>query len=268
MVMRTRSFVQLLLGAVCVVALPAPFLLATTSEGAALLRDLVPGVPLSLASTAPTPARAPSRLRLVAGPPLPEDVLPPAPLAAGVEITPLPSREIAVKVENVNSGETATFEIGVGGRTRADQAAAIEHFFRCRRTGRHRPLADSVLALLADVAQRWPGRVIEVVSGYRSPPFGTRHSRHFAGHAIDLRVRGVRTARVRDFVWRDHHEVGVGHYAAQNFLHIDSRPGQPDTAWSAAREDSPPQYDPRWAKRARRTKPVGGPLASLSSTTR
>ena len=90
----------------------------------------------------------------------------------------------------------------------------MEHFFRCRRTGKHRPLDAGMLALLADIAQRWPGRIIEVISGYRAPPFGAPHSRHFLGHAIDLRVRGVRTAKVRDYVWREHQGVGVGHYSA------------------------------------------------------
>jgi uncharacterized protein YcbK (DUF882 family) len=124
-----------------------------------------------------------------------------------------------------------------------------------------------VLALLVDVAQHWPGRTIEVVSGYRSPPFGAPHSRHFAGFAIDLRVRGVRTRKVRDYIWRGHHEVGVGHYAEQDFVHVDSRPGQPDTAWSAPHEYSRPRYNPGWAKLARRPQRART-LASLGSTAR
>jgi uncharacterized protein YcbK (DUF882 family) len=253
---KVRSNIQLLLGAVCVVALPAPILLATTAKGGALLRKIVPFIPTAVA------ADAAPKLAVQAAPVA-------APTASPIQIQTLPTREITVTVENVNSGETARFLIGDGGRTRAEQAAAIEQFFRCRRTNRHKPLADGVLALLADIAQRWPGRTIEVVSGYRSPPFGTRHSRHFAGHAIDLRVRGVRTSKVRDYVWREHHEVGVGHYAQQDFLHVDSRPGHLDTAWSAPREDSKPQYDPRWARRVRRglrTPAIPGALAVLTTT--
>ena len=255
-----RSIVHVLLGAVCVVAVPSPLLLATTVKGAALLQRLIPGLPLSIAHTAPKspPPNAPQPTDAEAPPSASEKV------PGAVLIQSLPSREVHVTVANVNTDESATFSVGVNGRTRVEQAAAIERFFRCRRTGRHKPLADSVLALLADIAQRWPGKVIEVVSGYRAPPFGVRHSKHFAGHAIDLRVRGVRTSKVRDFVWREHHEVGVGHYAVQNFVHVDSRPGDNDTAWSAPHEDSPPQYSPRWAKRARRQlRPsVSGPVAS------
>jgi uncharacterized protein YcbK (DUF882 family) len=250
-----RSIVHVLLGAVCVVALPSPLLLATTVKGAALLQKLIPDLSLSIAHTVPEAAPPSASQPSDAGEKAPGAVLMQSP----------PSREVQVKLENVNTDESATFSIGVNGRTRVEQAAAIERFFRCRRTGRQKPLADSVLALLVDISRRWPGKVIEVVSGYRAPPFGVRHSKHFAGHAIDLRVRGVRTAKVRDFVWREHHEVGVGHYAVQDFLHVDSRPGDSDTAWSAPHEDSPPQYSPRWAKRARRQlRPsVSGPVASL-----
>ena len=185
------------------------------------------------------------------------------------DIQPLPSREVPVqRGEREHRRDAPPSSIGLDGRTRAEQAAAIEHFFRCRRTGKHKPLADSVLALLADIARRWPGKVIEVVSGYRAPPFGAPHSRHFAGHAIDLRVRGVRTARVRDFVWREHHGVGRGplRRPATSCTSTRARATR-DTAWSAPREDSKPQYDPRWAKRARRglRTPVTSSLATLGS---
>ena len=249
-------------------AASVPTRLATTTKGSALLRSLLPSVPFALAGTA-GPVVAPPE-PVAASPAEAAPLLPYGPVAPPrVDIRPLPSREIAVTVENINTNETAIFFIGPDGRTRVDQAAAIEQFFRCRRTGRHKPLADGVLALLVNIARRWPGKVIEVVSGYRSPPYGTVHSRHFFGNAIDLRVRGVRTSKVRDHVWREHHEVGVGHYHAQDFLHVDSRPGQLDTAWSAASENSRLKYDPRWAKRARRApRSIPGAMASLSSTAR
>jgi hypothetical protein len=61
----------------------------------------------------------------------------------------------------------------------------------------------------------------------------------------------VRTSALRDFVWREHRGVGVGYYSGENFVHMDTRSGD-DTAWSAHSEDKPPEYNPRWAKRARR----------------
>jgi uncharacterized protein YcbK (DUF882 family) len=175
-----------------------------------------------------------------------------------IVIEQLPVPMVSVKLANVNTQETATFQIGREGEVTADEANAIERFFRCRRSGRHMTMAPGVLALLADVAKRWPGRTIEVISGFRAPPFGAPHSKHFRGHAIDLRIKGVRTAALRDFVWRGHHGVGVGHYPGTNFVHMDWRPGEPDTAWTARDEEGTPVYHPRWARRARQV-PKAGP---------
>jgi uncharacterized protein YcbK (DUF882 family) len=173
----------------------------------------------------------------------------------GIIVEPIVSQERVVIVENVNTHEKATFRIGPRGYARAEQLNAIAHFFRCRRTEREAAIAPGVLAVLGDVAERFPGKVIEVVSGFRAPPFGVPHSRHFKGHAIDLRVRGVRTSVVRDFLWREHRGVGVGFYSEENFVHVDWRPEDQEIAWSAPHEASPPEYNPRWAKRARRGLP-------------
>jgi uncharacterized protein YcbK (DUF882 family) len=178
-----------------------------------------------------------------------------------IVIEPLPVPMVKVKLANVNTQETATFHIGSEGEVSAEEAAAIERFFRCRRSGRHMTMSPGVLAMLSDVAKRWPNRTIEVISGFRAPPFGAPHSKHFRGHAIDLRVKGVRTAALRDFVWRGHHQVGVGHYPGTNFVHMDWRPGEPDTAWTAANEEGTPVYHPRWARRARQVRKGGNRLS-------
>jgi uncharacterized protein YcbK (DUF882 family) len=190
---------------------------------------------------------------------------PPAPAAdealaarRRIVIEPLPVPMVTVKLANVNTDDTATFQIGREGEVTPDEAAAIEQFFRCRRSGRHMAMAPGVLAMLADVARHWPNRTIEVISGFRAPPFGAPHSKHFRGHAIDLRVHGVRTSVLRDYVWRGNHQVGVGHYPETNFVHMDWRPGEPDTAWTATDEEGAPNYHPRWAKRARQLRRGGG----------
>src|SRR2546429_257826 len=92
-------------------------------------------------------------------------------------IEPLPVPMVTVKLANVNTQETATFHIGREGELGADEAAAVEQFFRCRRSGRHMTMAPGVLAMLADVAKHWPKRTIEVISGFRAPPFGAPHSK-------------------------------------------------------------------------------------------
>jgi uncharacterized protein YcbK (DUF882 family) len=166
-------------------------------------------------------------------------------------IEQLPPATTTLTLHNVNNDDSETFSITPDGHTDAATTAALKHFLRCRRTQREKAIATGTLSLLVSVAQHWPGRVIDIVSGFRAPPFGAPHSKHFAGHAIDLRVEGVRTATVRDFVWRGNHEVGVGLYTDEDFVHIDWRPGEADRAWSSRNESDELNYNPRWAWSAR-----------------
>ena len=126
---------------------------------------------------------------------------------------------------------------------------------RCRISGRTRRIAAGTLALLADVAARFPGREIEVVSAVRDEPDRTRegvkHSKHYSGHAIDLMVRGAKLTEVRDVMWKNHHDIGVGYYPTGQFVHIDYRPDVHDTAWTQQRPNADNQYHPRWSRVAR-----------------
>lgn len=174
-----------------------------------------------------------------------------APEPVAVEVAPAPAPErVPVTLVDLNRNKTLTLELPRDGAVDEETAATLEHFFRCRRTGRHRPIAQRTLAMLADLAARYPGHEIEVISGVRAPPYGAKHSKHFSGHAIDLRVRGVSLTEVRDYVWVTHRDVGVGWYPGR-FIHMDHRPDKGDTAWTGAHEPSNNRYRPRWAERAR-----------------
>ncbi len=172
---------------------------------------------------------------------------PVAPPRSHILVTPLPKPSVTLKLRVGISAEIGTFTIFTDGTVDLATEPALKHIMRCRRTGRELALAPDLLAMLVSVAQQWPGRVIDVVSAFRSPPFGVPHSKHFIGHAIDLRIEGVKTTELRDFVWRTHHGIGVGYYLNENFVHMDLRPGEPDTAWSAGHEGDPADYNPRWA---------------------
>jgi uncharacterized protein YcbK (DUF882 family) len=204
-------------------------------------------------TTAPAPTHA-----QVPGPQPAPTLAPATPIPAAatqatqVTIEPLLSPQRLVHVESINNGERASFNVGPRGFVPADQVAAVNAFFRCRRTGTEHAISPDVLVLLADISDHWPGHTIEIISGFRAAPFGAPHSRHFSGNAIDLRVRGVRTTAVRDFVWREHEGIGVGHYAEGNFVHVDARSDDQEIAWSSPNEDTLPEYNPAWAKRARR----------------
>jgi len=172
---------------------------------------------------------------------------------ARIEVIPLSKPSVTVKLRLLNSAEINTFTLFTDGTVDLSTEPELKRAMHCRRTGRELALASGVLAMLASVAAQWPGRVIDIVSAFRSPPFGVPHSKHFIGHAIDLRVEGVKTTTLRDFIWRSRHEVGVGFYLSEDFVHMDWRPGEPDMAWSAGHEGDEADYNPRWAWTARHT---------------
>jgi uncharacterized protein YcbK (DUF882 family) len=146
-------------------------------------------------------------------------------------------------------------ELPLDGKVSAATADQIARLMRCRVSGRTRRIAAGTLALLADVAARFPGHEIEVVSAVRDEPDrsreGIKHSKHWHGHAIDIIVRGAKQSEVRDAMWKNHRHIGVGWYPEGGFIHLDYRPGDHDTAWTQPRRNADNQYNPRWARIAR-----------------
>lgn len=90
------------------------------------------------------------------------------------------------------------------------------------------PLFDQ-LADLADAAGVEPR--YEIISGYRSPVTNARladasrgvarHSLHMDGRAIDVRLRGVSCATLRDLAIAAG-RGGVGYYRRSDFVHLDT----------------------------------------------
>lgn len=150
-----------------------------------------------------------------------------------------------------------TFEIGLDGEVSPEDAKQLRRLFRCRRSGRSRRMHRGLYAKLADLAQHYEGRTIEVVSAYRHGPHAKRGSRHRDGRAIDIKVAGVPAAKVRDYLWaRYDSEVGVGFYKQQQFVHLDHRTNYPATAWTQKHHSAQNEYKPRWARSSRRSRLV------------
>ena len=129
----------------------------------------------------------------------------------------------------------------------------LTHLFRCRFTGHHAPMAGRTLAMLADLAERYEGRQIEFVSAHRAVARESRTSPHRAARALDFRIKGVDLREVRDYLWRNYTEVGIGWYPGEGFIHMDSRPGKGDTAWTFLRGSN--RYHPYWSELARAKDP-------------
>ncbi|MBT8493102.1 MAG: DUF882 domain-containing protein [Deltaproteobacteria bacterium] len=123
--------------------------------------------------------------------------------------------------------------------------AAMRRILRCHRTGRRHRIDKNVVAHLGRVAARFPGREIEIVSGYRAYG-GAKRSKHFRGQAVDFKVEGVRAKEVRDFLWAELEHVGVGHYHSKGFIHLDVRPSEMKIGWDQWREGGKYRYHPRW----------------------
>jgi len=108
----------------------------------------------------------------------------------------------------------------------------LDHFLRDHRTGDVTALDPRLFDLLSDLtaAVGRPGTEIDIVCGYRTPwsnEFLRRttagvaeHSQHMLGEAIDIRIPGVPTARLRDAAL-SLHRGGVGYYPQSGFVHVD-----------------------------------------------
>jgi hypothetical protein len=81
-------------------------------------------------------------------------------------------------------------------------------------------LHEGLVERLQRVADHFPGKTLEVVSGHR--PEARFTSRHHHGRALDFRVRGVSRERLRDFL-RSFEATGVGYYPNSTFVHMDVR---------------------------------------------
>jgi hypothetical protein len=81
-----------------------------------------------------------------------------------------------------------------------------------------------LMKLLYQTGRHWPGKRLEVVSGYRSPKVAKNpRSPHMKGLACDFRVEGVTTTELRDYLRQHFEKVGVGYYPNSTFVHLDVR---------------------------------------------
>jgi uncharacterized protein YcbK (DUF882 family) len=176
----------------------------------------------------------------------------PVPLPAEAVAT-LIAGELAAPVEvtfyDENEHQSGTVAVWRDGSTDDTTTKQIKKLFRCRTTHRQKRIAPKTLAMLADVSEHYPGKVIEYVSGYRASGEESATSPHRDGRAIDFRIRGVALREIRDYLWRTYTDVGVGWYPVEQFVHIDTRPAIHDTAWTFLNGDN--HYHPYWAELAR-----------------
>jgi uncharacterized protein YcbK (DUF882 family) len=119
-----------------------------------------------------------------------------------------------------------------GGEYLPDAIAEINHLLRDFRTGEVWEMDVELLDLLADLRVLTGSRAeFQVISGYRSPQTNemlrsessgvAKRSLHMQGRAIDVRLSGFDTAKLRKAAM-SLRRGGVGYYARSDFLHVDT----------------------------------------------
>jgi uncharacterized protein YcbK (DUF882 family) len=142
----------------------------------------------------------------------------------------LDSRQI--ELINTHTGEQLRTTFCRAGEYCRDSLASLSHLLRDFRNGQQKAIDPGVFDILHDIAvaaDREPR--FEVISGYRSPATNgllhdhssgvARRSLHMEGRAIDVRLPGYSTAKLRDAAW-SLQRGGVGYYAKSDFVHVDT----------------------------------------------
>ena len=165
--------------------------------------------------------------------------------------SPAPRPSGDIRVYSINYKEELQTNIyNPDGSYSVEAAKKIAHVFRCRRTGEEHEIDPRLLTILSQVNDRFGGRPMELLSGYRFQRRTT--SNHFHGTAADIRVAGVRPRDLRDFVHTlDVGGMGVGFYPRVGFIHVDMRPA-PSFRWidnSRSNPDARDKQPPRGWKR-------------------
>jgi len=152
--------------------------------------------------------------------------------APAPHIGALVAPEYRLKFYHLHTGERLDIVYRQGDRYLPAALDRLDHYLRDHRTGDVRHYDPRIFDLLHDLTAKLgkPDAEIDVVCGYRTPwsnEFLRKHthgvaekSLHMQAMAIDIRVRGVRTADLRDAAL-SLHRGGVGYYAESGFVHVD-----------------------------------------------
>ena len=144
-----------------------------------------------------------------------------------------PDRDGRLRLYNTHTGERVDVVYRKGADYDAEALERLETCLRDFRTGDRHPLDPRLFDLLSSLAGALgrPDGEFHVISGFRSPRTNemlrsrsqgvARHSLHMEGQAIDVRMPGVQTGKLRDTAL-DMARGGVGYYATSDFVHVDT----------------------------------------------
>jgi len=139
----------------------------------------------------------------------------------------------SLALHNINTGEKLKLTYFEKGRYIKPALREINFVLRDYRTGDVHPIDINLLDQLHDLRLMLgvANRPFHIISGFRSP--ATNHflhhetsgvannSLHMHGRAIDIRMEGLDTRRIRNAALAMH-RGGVGYYGDSDFVHIDT----------------------------------------------
>ena len=147
------------------------------------------------------------------------------------------SEQFRLTLHHLHTGESISVVYRIGNTYLPEGLAKLNYFLRDHRTndeGRYDPKEFDLLhALLAKLGRA--GSEIDIVCGYRTPGSNNylrtrgpntgvaQNSQHVQSKAIDIRIPGVRTTKLRDMALALG-MGGVGYYPVSQFVHVDVGP--------------------------------------------
>jgi uncharacterized protein YcbK (DUF882 family) len=157
-----------------------------------------------------------------------------AALAVAVPVEPAAysTEPYRLRLHNLHTLEDIEITYRIGDNYQPEAVARLNYFLRDHNTQDVIAYDPREFDLLHDVLIRLrrPGATIDIVRGYRTQETNdvlrassqgvAEHSQHMLGHAIDIRIPGSTTARIRDAAL-SLNEGGVGYYPASRFVHVD-----------------------------------------------
>ncbi len=150
--------------------------------------------------------------------------------AFAAPFAPVQTREISLL--NTHTGDKFAGAYVDKGMFVPDALAQINRVMRDHRTNEVHTIDPALLDLLSDLNGVLEAKApFQIISGYRSPTTNAKlrdasegvatRSLHMDGKAIDIRVKGVECADLRDAALTMK-RGGVGFYPASDFVHVDT----------------------------------------------
>lgn len=138
----------------------------------------------------------------------------------------------ALSFYHTHTGERLKITYAERGRLLPDALESINRFLRDFRSGEAHPIDPLLLDTLHQLQDMTGGRgTYEIISAYRSPQTNemlrsnsngvAQRSLHMEGRAMDVRLRGVETRKLREAALQLQ-VGGVGYYPDSDFVHVDT----------------------------------------------